>query len=148
GPSFVLVTMFVLPFVAFGYAILSHSHPSTIEFRQWLDLIGLIVGPLNLLLLIVAGSVPGRRVAPAPSLAGGMMDPVSREWAAHEATGERLRVRPQPSAPTEPAPINATWRIIKPVAIVIGILVAAKVLLQVADGAVRDLNHGIGFLPD
>lgn len=68
GSSFVIVTMLVLPIVALVYAIA--SHPQAPEFLQWLNRIGLIVGPLNLLLLIVAGSVPAKLVVLASSLDG------------------------------------------------------------------------------
>jgi hypothetical protein len=57
GPSLVIVTLLVIPFVAFGYAIASHPAPA--EFLQWLVRIGQVTGPLNLLLLVVAGCVPG-----------------------------------------------------------------------------------------
>jgi hypothetical protein len=61
GPTLMLVTMLALPLVATGYAIANHL--GTPEFLTLMNAIGLLVGPANLLLLIVAGSVPGTAVA-------------------------------------------------------------------------------------
>jgi uncharacterized membrane protein YhaH (DUF805 family) len=61
GVTFVLVTMLGLPLVAAGYAIASHLNPPA--FMEVMNVIGLLVGPVNLVLLIVAGSVPGTAAA-------------------------------------------------------------------------------------
>jgi hypothetical protein len=58
GPSFLIVTTLVLPPVAFRYALMSRPAPA--EFLQWLNWIGLITAPFNLLLLVVAGCMPSR----------------------------------------------------------------------------------------
>ena len=63
GPSFMIVTMLVLPLVALGYAIASHL-PSP-RFLELLNGISPIVGIANLLLIIFAGSVPGRPTDPS-----------------------------------------------------------------------------------
>jgi len=57
GVTFVLVTMLALPLAATGYAIASGL--STPMFVDLMNRIGLFVGPVNLLLLVVAGAVPG-----------------------------------------------------------------------------------------
>lgn len=60
GPTILLVTMvggpFAVMFVAFAY------HAGS-RMMDWLSLYGLVSVPVNLVLLIVAGSVPGK---PAP----------------------------------------------------------------------------------
>src|SRR5215471_1523323 len=58
GPTFVVVTMVVIPMGVFGYAFA--SHPSTQDLLQWISSVGMVTGPLNLLLILVAGCVPGR----------------------------------------------------------------------------------------
>ncbi|HEY4919980.1 MAG TPA: hypothetical protein VII40_07740 [Xanthobacteraceae bacterium] len=57
GPTILLVTMLGLPFLVLGYGIMSGAGD---QIMQWFSLIGLIAGPVNLVLLIVAGSVPGK----------------------------------------------------------------------------------------
>jgi hypothetical protein len=52
-----LVTMLALPLGAVGYAIASSLSPA--ELLKLMNGIGLFTAPANLLLLIVAGSVPG-----------------------------------------------------------------------------------------
>jgi hypothetical protein len=61
GPTILLVTMLGLPILVLGVAIMNNAGD---QIMQWLSLYGLIAGPVNLVLLIVAGSVPGK---PAPS---------------------------------------------------------------------------------
>ena len=61
GVTFVLVTMLALPLVATGYAIASGL--STPMFMDLMNRIGLFAGPVNLLLLVVAGAVPGTATA-------------------------------------------------------------------------------------
>jgi uncharacterized membrane protein YhaH (DUF805 family) len=61
GPSFLIITMLVLPVIALVYAILSRPAPA--EFLQWLIRIGQITGPINLLLLVVAGCMPSKPIA-------------------------------------------------------------------------------------
>jgi uncharacterized membrane protein YhaH (DUF805 family) len=58
GPTFLIGTMVVLPLVAIGYAIATGVRSDAP--LQWISQIGLVFGPLNLLLIIIAGSVPGR----------------------------------------------------------------------------------------
>ncbi len=60
GPTILLGTMLGLPFLILGYAIASHAGG---RIMQWIWLVGVIAGPANIVLLIVAGSVPGK---PAP----------------------------------------------------------------------------------
>jgi hypothetical protein len=57
GPTILLVTMIGLPFLLLGIAIMNNVGS---QITEWFTLYGLIVGPLNLVLLIVAGSVPGK----------------------------------------------------------------------------------------
>jgi hypothetical protein len=57
APTFMLVSMLLLPLVAAGYAIASNAAPARLP--DWMNLIGWITGPANLVLLVVAGSVPG-----------------------------------------------------------------------------------------
>ena len=56
GPTILLVTI-GLPFLGIGIAMMNHAGD---QIMQWLQLYGLISGPLNLVLLIVAGFVPGK----------------------------------------------------------------------------------------
>jgi uncharacterized membrane protein YhaH (DUF805 family) len=58
GPTFVIVTMIVAPLGFIGYAFTAHPTPA--ELLQWLNLYGLFSAPANLLLLVVAGCMPGR----------------------------------------------------------------------------------------
>jgi len=58
GPTFVIVTILVIPFCMFAYALASHA---TIEETSWwVTVIGGVIILLNLVLIIVAGCVPGR----------------------------------------------------------------------------------------
>jgi hypothetical protein len=57
APVFMLGTMLVLPLVAVGFAIATNAAPANL--LSLINNIGLIAGLANLLLLIVAGSVPG-----------------------------------------------------------------------------------------
>jgi len=61
GVTFVLVTMLVLPLVAGFYA--GASGLSRSALLELMNVIGLFTGPVNLVLLIVAGSVPGTAAA-------------------------------------------------------------------------------------
>jgi uncharacterized membrane protein YhaH (DUF805 family) len=58
GPTILLVTI-GLPFLGIGIAMMNHAGD---QIMQWLPLYGLISGPLNLVLLIVAGFVPGKHI--------------------------------------------------------------------------------------
>src|ERR1700722_6394016 len=60
GPTILIGTMLVLPFAVLGIAVANHAGD---DLMQWLTLYGMFAGPFNLVLLIVAGSVPGK---PAP----------------------------------------------------------------------------------
>jgi hypothetical protein len=62
GPTILLLTMIGLPFLILGFAMMKHAGD---QVMQWLSLYGLISGPVTLVLLIVAGSVPGK---PAPRI--------------------------------------------------------------------------------
>lgn len=68
APTFVIVTMIVIPLLGLGIAIGSHTRPD--EFMNLISSIGSIMGPANLLLMVVAGVVPGRErddpAAPLP----------------------------------------------------------------------------------
>ncbi|HUI97870.1 MAG TPA: hypothetical protein VLX44_19085 [Xanthobacteraceae bacterium] len=57
GPTILLVMMLGLPILILGFAIANHAGD---QIMQWLSLYGVISGPVNLVLLIVAGSVPGK----------------------------------------------------------------------------------------
>jgi hypothetical protein len=57
GPTILIGTMLVLPLLVVGYAIANNAGD---DITQWFSLVGLISGPVNLILLIVAGSVPGK----------------------------------------------------------------------------------------
>lgn len=58
GPAILVGTMLVLPILVVAYAVAKHA---TDDITQWFSLVGLVSGPVNLILLIVAGSVPGKR---------------------------------------------------------------------------------------
>jgi hypothetical protein len=60
GPTILLVTMLGGPFVVMGLAVAYHADS---QMMQWLSLYSLFSVSVNLVLLIVAGSVPGK---PAP----------------------------------------------------------------------------------
>jgi hypothetical protein len=60
GPTILLGTMLGLPLVVVGIALVNGAGD---QMMEWLSLYGLVAGPLNLVLLIVAGSVPGKPVA-------------------------------------------------------------------------------------
>jgi hypothetical protein len=57
APIFMLGTMLLLPLVAVGFAIATKAAPD--KLLSWINNVGLIAGSANLLLLAVAGSVPG-----------------------------------------------------------------------------------------
>ena len=61
GPTFMLVTMLALPLAAVGYAIATKLSPPAL--LNLMNAIGLVAGPANLLLLIVAGFIPGSAAA-------------------------------------------------------------------------------------
>jgi hypothetical protein len=61
APVFMLGTMLLLPLVPVGVAIATNAAP--VKLLSWINDIGLISGLANLLLLIVAGSVPGDQQA-------------------------------------------------------------------------------------
>ena len=56
GPTILLVTMLGLPFLVVGFAIANHAR----DAMAWISVGGLVSVPVNLVLLIVAGSVPGK----------------------------------------------------------------------------------------
>jgi hypothetical protein len=58
GASFLVVTLLVLPVAVFFYAIASGDKP--LEFLHTMVRIGQFTGPANILLVVVAGCVPGR----------------------------------------------------------------------------------------
>ncbi len=68
GVTFVVLTMLVGPLIVTAYAIANNLRPP--QFMEAMNVYGWFSGPLNLALLIVAGSMPGRAVAPAESGAG------------------------------------------------------------------------------
>src|SRR5262249_588709 len=61
SPAWICPTILLLPvplaFLAIAIALMNHAYD---QIMQWLPLYGLISGPLNLVLLIVAGSMPGK----------------------------------------------------------------------------------------
>jgi hypothetical protein len=99
GPTFMLVTMLALPLVATGYAIANHL--GTPEFLTLMNSIGLLVGPANLLLLIVAGSVPGTAVANSTEASAPVVAPEPSALASDITTAPAL----EPSQASEEAPV-------------------------------------------
>jgi hypothetical protein len=70
GPTFMIVTMLILPLVVVGVAISSHSAPTAV--LQWLNPTGLIVGLANLaLVVVIAGRAPGKDEAAEPARSRG-----------------------------------------------------------------------------
>ena len=65
APAFMLGTMLLLPLVAIGVAIATSAAPS--KLLSWMNNIGLIAAPANLLLVVIAGSVPGDHQADPPA---------------------------------------------------------------------------------
>jgi uncharacterized membrane protein YhaH (DUF805 family) len=63
GATFMIVTMLVVPIGLIGYAFA--SHPTSQELLQWITYAGWVSGPLNLMLILVAGCVPGQPDADA-----------------------------------------------------------------------------------
>jgi hypothetical protein len=57
GPTILVGTMLGLPFLVLGIAIMNNAGG---QMMQWLSLYGLFSGPVNLVLLIVAGSMPSK----------------------------------------------------------------------------------------
>jgi len=57
GPVILIGTMFVLPFVVFGVVAANKGGG---RMMDWLSLYSLFSGPVNLILLIVAGSMPSK----------------------------------------------------------------------------------------
>jgi hypothetical protein len=73
GPTILLVTI-GLPFLGIGIiAMMNHAGD---QIMQWLPLYGLISGPLNLVLLIVAGVVPGKARAENIEISGLSLRPL------------------------------------------------------------------------
>jgi hypothetical protein len=65
GPTFILVTMLGIPAIAMGWAISQNAGAD--EIMQSLFRVGEFTGLANLVLLVVAGSVPGRTVPAEPA---------------------------------------------------------------------------------
>jgi uncharacterized membrane protein YhaH (DUF805 family) len=65
GPTFMIVTMLILPPVAVGVAIAPKAPPTTV--LQSLNLIGLIAAAANLALVVIAGLAPGKAEAAEPA---------------------------------------------------------------------------------
>ncbi|MGJ4931230.1 hypothetical protein ACQR1I_36490 [Bradyrhizobium sp. HKCCYLS2038] len=61
APTFLLVTMLLSPLLLLVYLIATQN--KTADFLGLISIIGLVSAPLNLILLVVAGLVPGK---PAP----------------------------------------------------------------------------------
>jgi hypothetical protein len=75
GISFVIVTMMALPLIAVAVA-------AAVEPRRTLEVLnvtGLVVAPLNLLLIVVAGSVPGTATTSLARLAAAFDEPEKQE---------------------------------------------------------------------
>ena len=58
GPTFAIVTMLGIPMAVIGYAFI--SMPTSQQLLEWIATIGLVTGPLNLVLIVMAGCVPGQ----------------------------------------------------------------------------------------
>ena len=65
GPVFILVTMLGIPVLALDLMFARNVDPG--ESMQWFFRIGQFAGLANLVLLIIAGSVPGRGVPAEPA---------------------------------------------------------------------------------
>jgi hypothetical protein len=65
GPTFLIVTMLILPLAVAGLGISSHAAPAVV--LQLLNLTGLIVGLANLALVVIAGLVPGKAEEAEPA---------------------------------------------------------------------------------
>jgi hypothetical protein len=65
GPTFMIVTMLILPLAVVGVAISWHSAPTAV--LQRLNPTGLIVGLANLALVVIAGRAPGKDEAAEPA---------------------------------------------------------------------------------
>jgi uncharacterized membrane protein YhaH (DUF805 family) len=63
--AFILITMLGIPVAVMGVAIERNVSPA--EFTQWLFRIGQVTGLANLVLLVVAGSMPSRSVPAEPT---------------------------------------------------------------------------------
>jgi uncharacterized membrane protein YhaH (DUF805 family) len=83
GPSFMVVTMVLFPLAAAFYAGANKLPPD--RLMELLSRIGLIAGPLNLLLVVVAGSVPGKARIDATAIGEGLLLPA-------QAAGETTSV--------------------------------------------------------
>jgi hypothetical protein len=101
GPTFMLVTMLALPLVATGYAIATHL--GTPEFLTLMNAIGLFAGPVNLLLLIVAGSVPGTGVANSTEASAPVVVPEPSVLASEITTAPALESSQASEGATAPA---------------------------------------------
>jgi len=58
GATFLIATLLVIPMGVVVYALASHSTTSQVE--QWITMFGIVVLPLNLLLIVIAGCVRGQ----------------------------------------------------------------------------------------
>jgi hypothetical protein len=57
GPAILLGTVLVVPLVVLGFAVANNAGD---QMMEWLTLYGFASGIVNLVLLIVAGSMPGK----------------------------------------------------------------------------------------
>ena len=60
GPTVLLVTVLGPPFLAVGYGIATYVNDIRNDIHEWVSMVGWISDSVNLALLIVAGSVPGK----------------------------------------------------------------------------------------
>jgi hypothetical protein len=95
GPSFLFGTMVVLPLVMMAYTTASHLPPARI--KELAGRISRVVGPINLALLVVAGSVPSRTAA-------------GPEVNAPQSVGEGSPVAA--GGPTSGAPGRSRWELL------------------------------------
>jgi hypothetical protein len=63
GPTFMLGTMLVIPILVAAYAITNRLPPD--QFMALMNPVGLVVGVANFVLLVVAGTMPGKEPAAA-----------------------------------------------------------------------------------
>jgi len=67
GPTILLVTTFGPPFLVVGYAIATYLNDVRNDIREWVWMVGWISDSVNVVLLIVAGSMP-RKTAHARNI--------------------------------------------------------------------------------
>src|SRR5262245_35823619 len=60
GPTILLVTVLGPPFLVVGYGIATYVNDIRNDIHEWISMVGWISDSLSLVLLVVAGSMPGK----------------------------------------------------------------------------------------